>query len=399
MSDPKKFDLVRIVGQYNGALHIINLEPPNDLRVPMGQKNSPPQPMRVIVMTRYDRLGASSRLRFMQFQEILQKHGIELVFDPLFSDQYVREMYARSRRKLWFAARDLLKRMLHCAKRLFANDVIWLEKEMFPYLPFPIERVFWGVRKRVVVDIDDAIFHQYDSHPSRLVRQLLSHKIASVFKSAVAATPGNQYLAKYACRAGNQHVTVVPTVIDLSRYPAKKEYSPRIMPRICWIGSPATSQYLNELMDVLESLHTQNAFEFVVIGAGPLRSSWEFVLSVPWTEASESSLIQSCDIGVMPLPDSPWERGKCGYKLIQYMACGLPVVAAAVGANLEIVSADVGFLVKSPHEWRAALTQLFIDPNLRRKMGLAARKRVEEHYCTLAVAQVVADVLQDCRQK
>lgn len=104
-----------------------------------------------------------------------------------------------------------------------------------------------------------------------------------------------------------------------------------------------------------------------------------------WSEMNEVSDIQAFDVGIMPLADTPWEQGKCGYKLIQYMACGIPVVASAIGANREIVSHGVdGFLATTHAEWSGYLKQLLENPDLRREMGLRGREKVERKYSVQA---------------
>jgi glycosyltransferase involved in cell wall biosynthesis len=120
---------------------------------------------------------------------------------------------------------------------------------------------------------------------------------------------------------------------------------------------------------------------------------------VPWTEASEVAALQACDIGVMPLDDSPWERGKCGYKLIQYMACGLPVVASPVEVNMEIVRPEKnGYLAQTDDEWVEALGKLLSDAALRQKMGKAGRERVEKEYCIQQTAPRLTQMLLETKR-
>jgi murein biosynthesis integral membrane protein MurJ len=156
------------------------------------------------------------------------------------------------------------------------------------------------------------------------------------------------------------------------------------VPRIVWIGSPTTAQYLQLLRLPLQALARTQAFVLRVVGSGEDEVDMPGVQVevVAWSEATEVSSIGACDVGIMPLQDSPWERGKCGYKLIQYMACGLPVVASDVGVNPEIVQQGVnGFLARSHDDWLLALQQLLSDPSLRERMGQAGRQRVEQRYC------------------
>ncbi|HYG25777.1 MAG TPA: glycosyltransferase family 4 protein, partial [Caulobacteraceae bacterium] len=162
---------------------------------------------------------------------------------------------------------------------------------------------------------------------------------------------------------------------DLARYPVKHPMPGRVT--VGWIGSPATAHYLAPLEPVLSELAEETGLRAVAIGA-TVGSLFEVV---PWSEDGEVEALADLDIGVMPLADSPWERGKCGYKLIQYMAMGLPVVASPVGVNTTIVRhGENGFLAANDDEWRTHLRALASDPQLRETMGRAGRRMVEETY-------------------
>jgi len=139
----------------------------------------------------------------------------------------------------------------------------------------------------------------------------------------------------------------------------------------------------------------QNQALFRAVGAAMQPETVGSLEILPWTEDTEVSLIQNMDIGVMPLPETPWTRGKCGYKLIQYMACGLPVVASPVGVNCEIVEHGVnGFLAETNEEWRSAVETLLSDADLRRRMGAAGRKKVEDSYSLQVWGPRVAQMLR-----
>jgi glycosyltransferase involved in cell wall biosynthesis len=212
---------------------------------------------------------------------------------------------------------------------------------------------------------------------------------------------GNAYLAKRARDAGAPRVEIVPTVIDIDRYAVKHALPSASEPlRIVWIGSPSTVRYLALLREPLAALNQRFAFKLRVIGGGTIDLSGVDVEFVQWTEATEVASIQACDIGVMPLLDSPWERGKCGYKLIQYMACGLPVVASAVGVNRQIVQDGVnGFLASTPLEWKTALAKLLEDAPLRRQMGTAGRQCVEQIYSLQVQAPRLIAMLEQIASK
>jgi glycosyltransferase involved in cell wall biosynthesis len=215
---------------------------------------------------------------------------------------------------------------------------------------------------------------------------------------AALVVGGNSYLAQRARDAGAKWVEVLPTVIDLDRYPATAPTRPipsDHIPRIVWIGSPTTATYLQMLAGPLQTLAKSHAFVLRVIGGGCVDMPGVQVEELPWSEATEVAQISGCTVGVMPLLDTMWERGKCGYKLIQYMACSLPVVASDVGVNSEIVQqGGNGFLAKTPEEWVAALGTLLSDQALALQMGSAGRKRVEQLYCIQKAGPKLAALLR-----
>jgi len=272
-------------------------------------------------------------------------------------------------------------------------DLLWIEKEALPWIPAWLEcALLHGVP--YVLDFDDAVFHNYDLHRSKWVRRFLGRRIDRLMAGARLVVGGNDYLAQRARDAGAPWVEVVPTVVDLERYEVRPHPgTQRGAPHIVWIGSPSTVGYLAALGAPLAALAQSVAFKVRVIG-GVLEMPGVDIECVPWTEDTEVAFIAECDIGIMPLPDSPWERGKCGYKLIQYMACGLPVVASPVGVNTQIVQDGVnGFLAEEGGDWEAKLGQLLGDAVLREAMGRAGRRRVEDEYCVQQVAPRLAGLL------
>jgi glycosyltransferase involved in cell wall biosynthesis len=200
--------------------------------------------------------------------------------------------------------------------------------------------------------------------------------------AAETVVVGNNYLAQYA-RQFTQQVCVIPSVVDLSRYPTRKNASTSDTIVISWIGIPATADFLRPLVPVFHRLQQQFprlAFRFIGTGssfpADGLKAEFP-----PWSEQTEATLLGQCDIGIMPMPDTNFTRGKCGLKLIQYMASSLPVVASPVGVNREIIaSGENGFLANSGEEWFATLSTLIQNPELRKQFGVAGRARVEERY-------------------
>ena len=335
--------------------------------------------MQILALTRYGQLGASSRLRTHQFARYLEALGIYLQLEPFFDDAYVKAIYGTDKSGLSIAGHFIRR-----ASALFRSaeaDAIWMEKEAFPWLPWMIERACLPRSIPLIVDYDDAIFHRYDMHKSGVVRALLGKKIDSVMRRADLVLAGNPYLAERARTARANRVEIIPTVVDLERYTptgSRRDSKPVV---IGWVGSPTTALYLAPVKRLLSRLATRYPISCVAIGARQDQVADGPFIATAWSEADEVKLLSEIDIGIMPLPDEPYTQGKCGYKLIQYMACGLPVVASAVGVNKEIVrEGENGFLATSDREWEDALVRLILDPDLRRRMGVAGRIRVEAEF-------------------
>jgi len=271
---------------------------------------------------------------------------------------------------------------------------LWIEKELFPWLPSWCEMFIACLGIPYIVDYDDAIFHNYDTHSNILVRKLLGNKIDAVMRNAAAVIAGNEYLMAHAKKAGARRVEYLPTVIDLERYSVKDNTENSIF-TIGWIGSPATVKYLEMIRSVLSEWDKKNNARLVIIGADSFKSDNMRVEHHPWSQDSEVLEIQKLDAGIMPLPDNLWEKGKCGYKLIQYMACGKPVIASPVGVNSEIVEHGVnGFLASHEKEWLDTLNFLYANPEKRYEMGKSGRNKVEKNYCVQVTAPRLLEILE-----
>jgi glycosyltransferase involved in cell wall biosynthesis len=347
----------------------------------------------ILLLTRYGRLGASSRLRSLQYIPYLREQGIDVTDSPFLSDQYLKTLY-RGRRGIEFALDGLIRRLRALVHSRNFN-VLWVEKELLPWLPYWIERLLLRNGLPLVVDYDDAIFHNYDLNSSPIVRSILGTKIARVMARASLVTVGNQYLGGYAERAGSKRVEILPTAIDLARYPPRKSEQDGDV-NIGWIGSPSTSQYLYQVSNALTRVCRESRARVVLVGSGPMRLEGVPVQVQDWLEETEQDQVAAFDIGIMPLPDGPWERGKCGYKLIQYMACGKPVIASPVGVNCEIVEhGRNGFLAATEDEWVKYLRILVSDRELRLSMGAEGRSKVEKMYSLQATASLLAGWLRE----
>lgn len=338
-------------------------------------------------------------MRFYQYLPWLDRDNISVEMQPLLSDEMLQARYASGR----YGLQPLLQAYLRRVAILFSRrkfDLLWIEKEALQWWPLWIERLLLsGIP--YVLDYDDAVFHQYDLHPSYWIRKFYGQRLDGLMAGAGLVVAGNGYLEKRARLAGARQVEIIPTVIDLERYaPIVSNdflpYGPNSLPLIVWIGSPSTLAYLKGISGALRSLAERVPFALRIVGAGPTEFPGVNTELFDWSEESEADLIRSAQIGVMPLDDTPWAKGKCGYKLIQYMACGLPVVASPVGVNCDIVSpGKTGFLASTADEWVSALETLLKDSALCQKMGHAGREQVKAHYCIQQTGPKLASLLRE----
>jgi len=360
------------------------------------QRSDALKPLRILSLPKYDRLGASSRLRSLQYSPWLESAGLQVQVQPLLADALLQSRYQHGD----YRAADLLAPYWNRYNALLSRssfDLLWIEKEALPWWPLWLElALLRGVP--YVLDYDDAIFHNYDRHSSAFIRHVYGKRVDGLMSRATLVLCGNEYLAQRAREAGAPWVEVLPTVIDLGRYNGehnKKASQADGLPRVVWIGSPATVHYLQVAHHPLQILASKVPFVLRVIGGGVVQLPGIQVETVPWSEKTEEISVAAGDVGIMPLYDSPWERGKCGYKLIQYMACGLPVVASPIGMNSEIVRDGItGLLADTPDQWVQALERLLTHDEERAKMGREGRTRVEAVYCIQQTGPRVAQLLQ-----
>lgn len=354
--------------------------------------SSPPHPLRVLALTKYGRRAASSRHRFLQYIPHLAKRGITVTPRPLLSNSYVEALFSGKRANPVEIAASFAGRVSALlSARSF--DLLWIEGEVFPRLPATAERILGAFDIPYVIDLDDAIFHTYDRNPHIAFRKLLGRKVDIVFRNAVAVMAGNAYLAGRAIAAGAPQVVTVPTAIDHRAYErAERTESSDIV--FGWIGSPGTAGYLRTVETELAELCRALPASLCLIGVEPDDPPRPHTICRPWAEDTEIAELAACDIGLAPLSDGPWERGKCGLKAVQYMAAGIPVLAANVGALPDIVvHGETGFVYSSGEEFTAFAKQLAQDAALRRKMGTAGRARVAAHYSVHRWVDAVANLL------
>ncbi len=350
--------------------------------------------IRVLGLSLYGPQAASHRVRLSQFQIGLAAHGIQLEIQSLLDDAYLQRRFAGSRLSLLalLVAYGRRLRVLWRAKRF---DLLIVYGELLPLWPGWLERLLLQVP--FFYDCDDAFHLKYRQGRLRWLRPHLGAKIDRMMAAAMAITAGNAELVAHASRF-NANVTLLPSVVDTEHYrPASAPLADSAHQpfTVGWIGSPSTAPYLQLLVEPLQQLALERAVRLLVIGASAPAIAGAEVIEQPWSLQQEPALIQQFDVGVMPLPDTPWARGKCAYKLIQCMACAIPVIASPVGANVEAVPPACGILASSADQWLAAFRQLAANPALRSRLGAAGRQWVEERYSLRSALPMLQGVIQE----
>jgi glycosyltransferase involved in cell wall biosynthesis len=335
--------------------------------------------MKVLYLTKYSRNGASSRLRSYQYFPFLETKGVSITVRPFFDEDYLTNLYSGRRTKKRILL-DFYMQRFFVLFSVYKYDKIVIEKELFPYFFSWFEKILWLLQVRYIVDYDDAIFHNYDLSTNKLILFLLKNKIDNVMKYSGCVVAGNSYLVERAKDSGANKIVMIPTVIDVATYKEQnKTANSKVI--IGWIGSPSTFKYVKKYSFVFYKILQNKNVELHIVGATEDLGFDANVKYLKWTEESEVALISSFDIGIMPLENTPWELGKCAYKLIQYMGCGLPVVASAVGMNKVVIDEGInGFLVRAEEEWMDKLNQLIGDSSLRKQLGEMGRKKVVSQF-------------------
>ena len=276
------------------------------------------------------------------------------------------------------------------------GDVVLVQGELFPWLPAFVD-LFFLRKARVILDYDDAIFHRYDLHRLRLIRVALGRKIDKLMRGSKLVIVGNRYLGNRAERAGALTIEWLPTVVDIERYSTAPPPTASAPVVVGWIGTPITWASFGEALfqTISDAIEDENV-TFLVVGASKTPGKSGRIEFVPWTEDTEAQSIAGMSIGLMPLDRSPWASGKCGYKLIQYLACGVPVIASPVGANRDIVVEGTnGLFAETPDDWAREIARLAKSPEWRLEMGARGRKMVRDTYSIQSAGPRLVRMIKD----
>jgi glycosyltransferase involved in cell wall biosynthesis len=333
----------------------------------------------------------SQRFRFEQYFKLLEDSGINCYKQSFWNERTWKILYKKGyevRKVIGFLS-GILKRFQILFK-ISKADYVFIHRECMPVGPPIFEWIIYKIfGKKIIYDFDDAIWLPNTSHENRVASLIKWHsKTAAICRWSYKVSCGNNYLVDFA-KQFNPHAVLNPTTIDTEqhhnpiRYP--KLFSEKIT--VGWTGSHSTLKYLGSIIPALKQLEKKynENFQFLVIADKKPDLDLNHFVFIPWKENSEIEDLSQIDIGIMPLTDDIWAKGKCGFKALQYMALEIPAVASPVGVNTQIIDSGVnGFLCTSQQDWFDAIDKLIQNKALRESIGIQGRKKVIEHYSVLS---------------
>lgn len=330
----------------------------------------------------------SQRFRFEQYYKHFDENGIECKLSYIISETDEQYFYSPGKfgRKLWILFKAYLKRWsdVRSAKDY---DVIFVQREALMTRTTFFERML-AKRKPMIFDFDDAIWKMDVSSANQNLKWLKNPaKTSRIIQSSDLVIAGNNYLLGYACKF-NMNSIVIPTTVDTDLFkPLPKNNSSVV---IGWSGSKTTIKHFELAVPVLKRIKDEfgEDVSFKVIGEPNYTNELLGIKGDAWNSSTEVADLNAIDIGIMPLPNDEWSKGKCGLKGLTYMSLEIPTIMFAVGVNTEIIQhGDNGFLYQTDDELFNLLKNLILDKELRKRIGHAGRKTVEAKYSVISQMQ------------
>ena len=346
--------------------------------------------IRLIGFALYGSKAASTRQRMIQYSTMLLNDGIKLEVHSLLDNDYLNKKFSNSQISIINIISAYYSRIKFLSSIDHA-DLLIIHCELFPFFPHWVEKLL--IRFPYIYDFDDAFFLKYKNGIKKIIFPFLRNKFKNTIKGASYVLAGSPFLYSYAVTI-NKKTTLFPTVVDVNKY---SKYTHKLKSNseftIGWIGSPSTSIYLDILVEPLAKLGLEGDVVFVVIGAKSPYIKNITIKEVEWDLKTEIKEISKFDVGVMPLDNTDWAKGKCAYKLIQYLGCSIPVIASRIGANIDVVTSDVGFLVNNSSEWLDAFRFFRDHDDMRKKYGTAGRNHIVKNYSLVYNYKILKPVL------
>lgn len=330
----------------------------------------------------------SQRYRFEQYFDFLNQNGYECELSFIIDEKDDKIFYSPGNifNKLLIVFKSIIKR-LNNLKQANNFDIIFVQREAFMIGTVFFEKQFSKSKAKLVFDFDDSIWLMDTSNANKMWEWMKStKKTGKIISHSNLVFAGNQYLSDYA-KQFNTNVKIIPTTIDTEFYKRKQSYTDNEKICIGWSGSATTIKHFEQSVSILKKIKQKygNKVFFKVMGDPNYENEELQIKGIPWINDTEVDVILSFDIGIMPLPNDEWVKGKCGLKGLSYMALEVPTIMSNIGVNPEIIEDGVnGFLAKTEEEWIKKISLLIDSFELRKKLGENARKTVIERYSTIS---------------
>ncbi len=353
--------------------------------------------MKVLFLVPYPTEGASNRVRVEQFIPYLESQGMRCAIRPFVTRRFFKVLYHPHHylEKALFVLICTINRLLDIL-RAMRYDMIFVHREAYPFGGPFLEAILYRMKKPIIFDFDDAIFlpntSEYNIYIDRFKKP---DKVFKIIKMSQLVIAGNSYLKDCVIKY-NSNVTIIPSSVDTEIYRPSPKAGDKTKIVIGWIGSNTTKNFLYDIEPALIKLSNRyKNLAFKIVGARFYSLKLNNIINKEWALKDELDDIRSFDIGIMPMPDNEWTRGKCAFKAILYMSCGLPVVASPTGVNVGIIEdQENGFLAKGSDEWVDRLSLLIEDEALRRRFGAKGREKIVKYYSVEANAPKLLDSLR-----
>lgn len=353
-----------------------------------------------IVQHRFNR-SPGQRYRCEQYISYLEANGFECVYSPLIATKEEDNALYNSQ-SLFDKASIFLKGFLRRVKDVWRAkdfDIVFIYREAFMTGSVLFEKLLKKSGARIILDFDDAIWLSTVSEANKSLQWLKRpEKVNNIIALSNLTITGNAYLANYA-KAYNPNVVVFPSTINLNYYTIppvqQKNDTGKIV--IGWSGSHTTVEHFETIVPVLKKLKNKfgDKLEFEVYGDPHYKNDELEIQGTAWSFESEVATIASFDVGIMPLPDDNWSKGKCAMKGLQYMGLAVPAVLSSVGFNKDVIEDGVnGFLAATEAEWMDKLTRLIESKELRVQLGNAGRKTIEQRFSSQALSKTYLNIFQ-----
>jgi glycosyltransferase involved in cell wall biosynthesis len=389
-------DNSRAAGLHSPQSSVLSTFRPSSVLSPVPRLQS--SPISVAALVPYpENTTPSQRFRIEQWIPRLRQQGIRVDLLPFADDRTVRLLHRPGAAVAKAAAlgNGFIRRLPDIV-RVKRYDAVLIHRALCLAGPAILERIITWLGTPVIFDFDDAIWALHTTEANRRSGWLkFPGKTAAICRLSDHVVVGNSYLAEYASRY-SKHVTIIPTSVDTNCYQPLPKPAPNGHVVVGWTGSSTSQTHLEAFAPQLRDLMDRSGVKFRVISdREPLLPGIDFVWR-PWTADNEVEELRALDIGIMPMPDDQWSRGKCALKALQYMAMGIPAVCSSVGTNREVIHhGENGLLATTPEEWRASLHALVDDPSLRVRLGTAGRKTIEADYSMIRCADLFAQVVEE----